>query len=65
MPSINLTEDERSLLVRLLENDLSDLRMEIADTDNMKFKQALRENKTHLSNIIEKLKNASETMSVT
>lgn len=64
MPTLNLTEDERSFLVKLLENDLSDLRMEIADTDNMKFKQALRENKTHLANIIEKLKKASEAASV-
>ena len=64
MPDLNLTDDEREFLISLLENDLSDLRMEIADTDNMKFKQMLRENKAHLSSIIEKLKKVPETTPV-
>lgn len=64
MTNLNLTDDEREFLISLLENDLSDLRMEIADTDNMKFKQMLRENKAHLANIIEKLKKIPETTPV-
>lgn len=64
MLDLKLTEDERLYLVNLLENDLSDLRMEIADTDNMRFKQTLRENKQKLSSIIEKLKKVSEAVSV-
>lgn len=64
MADLNLTDDERAYLVRLLENDLSDLRMEIADTDNMKFKQMLRDNKALLASIIDKLKRVEETVSV-
>jgi len=64
MPDLNMTEDEREYLIKLLENDLSDLRMEIADTDNMKFKQMLRENKVHLASILEKLKKVPETTPV-
>lgn len=64
MPDLNLTDDEREFLIRLLENDLSDLRMEIVDTDNMKFKQMLRENKALLTSIIEKLKKVPETAPV-
>lgn len=64
MADLNLTDDERTYLVRLLENDLSDLRMEIADTDNMKFKQMLRDNKALLASIIDKLKRVEETATV-
>lgn len=58
MTNLNLTEEERTYLLKLLENELSDLRMEIADTDNMKFKQMLRENKALLESMIDKLKQA-------
>ena len=52
MPDIILTEHERRLLTDVLEEYLSELRMEIADTDRMSFRDMLKEKKRQLLSIL-------------
>jgi len=56
MGAIDLTPEERELLVEVLENYLSDLRAEISDTDSFTFKSQLKERKETLKDIVVKLK---------
>lgn len=45
MIRLDLTDDERATLVGVLESYLSDLRMEISDTDSLDFRNMLKERK--------------------
>jgi len=45
MVRLDLTRDETGMLIKMLENYLSDLRMEIADTDQQDFREQLKEEK--------------------
>ena len=54
--SIPLTSEERAVLTEILDNYLSDLRMEIADTDSMDFKNGLRVRKEVVGELLGKLK---------
>ena len=58
MISFDLTKDEREILISVLENVLSDLRMEIADTDRMAFRDMLKERKQVLRKVLEVLRSA-------
>lgn len=60
MFQLSLSNEEKAVCTELLENTLSDLRMEIAHTDNSEFKKALREKKEILTQILEKLKQAAD-----
>ena len=42
MIELDLTREEREVLLEILEADLSDLRMEIADTDSLDFRDMLK-----------------------
>lgn len=42
MVKISLNDEEQQLLQEILENDLSDLRMEICETDDRSFKEDLK-----------------------
>jgi len=55
MPTLELTPEEIQLLEETLEYDLSELRMEIVDTDRLEFKSALKHRKELLMGILEKL----------
>jgi len=55
MIELDLTREEREVLLETLENDLSDLRMEIADTDSLDFRDMLKSRKAVLSKVIEAL----------
>jgi len=55
MPTIELTPEELELLREILESDLSELRMEIVDTDNSDFKDGLKHRKRIMMDIMEKL----------
>jgi hypothetical protein len=55
MMHLNLSEEELRALTGVLENYLSDLRMEISDTDSMDYRTALKERKEVLTNILETL----------
>jgi hypothetical protein len=55
MPTFELTPEELELLQEILTSDLSELRMEIADTDNSRFKDGLKHRKQKVMDIMEKL----------
>jgi hypothetical protein len=52
MPDITLTEEERTMLAAVLEEYLSELRMEIADTDNSAYAEKLRAKKRLLVGVL-------------
>lgn len=55
MIRIDLTDDEREILGQILEHELSDLRMEIADTDSKDFRDMLKRRKEVLHKVLEAL----------
>lgn len=55
MPTFELNPEELELLKEILTSDLSELRMEIVDTDNSRFKDGLKHRKQVMMDILEKL----------
>jgi hypothetical protein len=55
MPTLELTAAEASLLREILKTDLSDLRMEISDTDLKSFRDKLKEKEEMIKQLIERL----------
>jgi hypothetical protein len=53
---LDLQPEERDVLLEILEEALSDLRMELADTDNAGYKEELRKRKDILDHILKTLK---------
>ncbi|MBC8551545.1 MAG: hypothetical protein H8D23_18010 [Candidatus Brocadiales bacterium] len=58
MINLELTKEEKDILAMILESYLSDLRMEIADTDSMDFREALKKRKDVLKKVLEALQHA-------
>ena len=58
MIQLDLTKDEKAILAEILENDLSDLRMEITDTDSLDFREMLKKQKEVLKKVLETLQQA-------
>lgn len=56
MVNIQLSEEEASLLIRSLEWSLSEIRMEIADTDSCDFRDGVKQEKRALEHAIEQMK---------
>lgn len=56
MAQIELTSEEIKVLVETLEYVRSELRMEIADTDSMRFRQDLKRDRDVLDAILDKLR---------
>jgi len=52
MVQIELNPDEAQVLKMVLENYLSDLRMEIANTDSMDFREKLKARKMILRKVV-------------
>ncbi|MBW3661166.1 MAG: hypothetical protein KY397_05980 [Gemmatimonadetes bacterium] len=52
---VDLTDEEREILRTVLESYLSDLRMEIADTDSMDFREMLKRRKEVLHKVLDAL----------
>lgn len=52
---LNLTPEEAEMLNEVLKSYLSDLRMEIADTDSGFFRQGLKDKEVFLKRVIEDL----------
>jgi hypothetical protein len=46
-----LTEEERTLLVELLENEIIELRGEIADTDNREYREMLKDREREMKKL--------------
>ena len=42
MIHLDITKEEKDRLIEVLEEYISDLRMEVADTDNMDFREKLK-----------------------
>ena len=55
MVELDLNEDEQATLQGILESYLSDLRMEIADTDLLAFRDILKVRKAVLTKVIDVL----------
>jgi hypothetical protein len=55
MAQIELTENEAETLKEILRSYLSDLRAEIADTDRMKMRNALKEKEVFINKLLETL----------
>ena len=58
MINLELTKEEKDILAMVLESYLSDLRMEIADTDSMDFRESLKKRKDVLKKVLETLQRA-------
>ncbi|GAB4246603.1 hypothetical protein [Deferrisoma sp.] len=55
MVQLELTQSEAAVLKEVLEYALSELRMEIADTDRKDFREQLKAQKEALTGILERL----------
>ena len=55
MITLDLTDEEHEILTFVLKSYLSDLRMEIADTDRMAFRDMLKERKAVLLKVLDVL----------
>jgi hypothetical protein len=53
--ALDLTTHEQEILREMLEQHLSDLRMEIADTERMEFRDMLKERKEVIRKILDAL----------
>lgn len=58
MVGLELNEEEQRILAELLESDISDLRMEIADTDNAAYREMLKHREHVLRRLLAKLQAA-------
>lgn len=55
MAELILNNDEAEMLREVLESYLSDLRMEVADTDQKNFREGLKKKEVFLKDIISRL----------
>lgn len=60
MIPISLTEEEREILIQILEEYLSDLRIEISHTDDTSFREPLKNRKEALIRILDALQITSK-----
>ncbi len=56
MLQIELIDEEQHILKEILEGDLSDLRMEIRETDDRTFKEMLKNKEQVMEKILEMLR---------
>jgi len=56
MLQLDLTDEEKGILVQLLEESLSDLRMEIADTDLYDYREMLKRRKAAIAKVLQAAK---------
>ena len=59
MPDLQLTDDDASQLREVLSSYLSDLRMEIADTENYSLRERLKATESLLKRLIGQLGDAT------
>ncbi len=62
MVQLTLTEEEAGKLKKALETYLSDLRMEIADTDAQDFREDLKQEESVITRLVEQLRAQSAAM---
>ena len=56
---LNLTEDEKNIIEDFLENNISELSMEITDTDKMEYREKLKIKRNALNKLLKSLKEQS------
>lgn len=56
MKTLELNPEEQQLLVEVLDSTVSDLGMEIADTDQKDYREALKKRKAVLTKILNSLR---------
>ncbi len=54
--TITLSDSEKEILAEVLDSHLSDLGMEITDTDSMDFREKLKSRRTVIQKIIKELR---------
>lgn len=59
MVTINLTETQRDELAALLASTISDLGMEIAETDRLDYRNGLKDRRQHLRRVLDQLQDES------
>lgn len=59
MKQLEITAREAEILEDTLRSDLSDLRMEIADTEEKSFREELKDKEDVLRSLIDRLANAA------
>ena len=59
MPTLDLSPEQAAALADALESYLSDLRMEIADTDLKDFRDKLKHRKALLNEVLEAVRSTS------
>ena len=62
MLSLQLSETEAMSLREILVSYLSDLRMEIADTDSMNFREGLKKREVFIKKLIQRLEEPEESI---
>lgn len=65
MVYIQLDEEERTMLLQLLDTCVSDLRQEIADTDNYNYKNMLKQRREVLIKLLSALQRDQLTEAMT
>ncbi len=60
MLQIKISQEEHELLIELLDNSISELRMEIANTDRLEYREMLKERETLMKRIHQELVKAGE-----
>jgi len=65
MVQLEITEDERQILLQVLESCISDLRVEIAGTDNINFKDMLKQRKEIMLKLQRALVSDGQTQAMT
>ena len=59
MIQLEFTEEERAFLIELLENDINELRAEIAKTDRRDFREMLKRRETLMKKMQQEFTHAS------
>jgi len=59
MPQLHLTPQQCTVLEDVLQSTISDLGMEIADTDRMEFRDQLKERRGTLTAVLETVRRAT------
>ena len=59
MARLELSAEEARELAGILEDYLSDLRMEIVDTDSQEFRDGLKKRKEFLTRVVDQLKSSN------
>jgi len=65
MVQLEITEDERQILLQVLESCISDLRVEIAGTDNINYKDMLKQRKEIMLKLQRALVSDEQTQAMT